>query len=429
MIGEGEHDVQTTGTGRPRIVIVGGGFGGISVARGLRRAPADIFVLDRTNHHLFQPLLYQVATAALAPSDITYPIRATLRGQKNATVLLAEVDRLDLAGKTVHTIDGLQISYDYLILACGSRHSYFGKDAWEAHAPGLKAVADAIAIRSRFLTAFEEAEKSDDPAVRSACLTFVIVGGGPTGCEMAGVLPEIARKALRPDFRRIDTADARVILVENSARVLNGFPDDLAERAMRDLKRLGVEILTGHKVVGIDADGVDLDTGERIPARTVIWAAGNVAAPIGADLGVPRDRGGKVLVEKDLSVPGHPEVFVIGDMAHIEQDGKTLVPVAQVAIQGGEHTAANLLKRLAGQETVRFHYRDKGNLAVLGRNAAVAQLGKMHLAGFPAWLIWLFVHLLYLVGYRNRISVLFQWAYAYVTSQRGARLITRPPAP
>lgn len=416
--------------GTPRVVIVGGGFGGIAAARGLAGAPVEITLLDKTNHHVFQPLLYQVATAALAPSDIVAPIRSILRGQKNVTVLLSAVTGIEVEGKSVVCDDGRRYGYDYLVLAGGARHSYFGRDHWEENAPGLKTIADALEVRSRFLRAFEEAEKSDDPAEQAAWLTFVLVGGGPTGCEMAGVLPEIARRALRPDFRRIDAGKARVILVENSPRVLNAFPEDLAQRAMRDLAKLGVEIRVGHKVEAIDEKGVVLDSGERIEARTVLWTAGNQASPLGRALGVPLDRGGRVIVAPDLSVPGHPEIFVVGDMAAAAWgEGKTVPPVAQGGIQGGAHAARCIRQRLQGQPTAPFVYRDLGNLAVLGRGAAIAQVGKARFAGFSAWLFWLFVHLLKLVGFRNRLSVLLQWAYAYVTFQRGVRLIAQGKRP
>ena len=409
---------------KAKIVIVGGGFGGIEAARGLKDSYVEVLLLDKNNHFTFQPLLYQVATAALSPSDITYPIRSILRNQKNATVLMAEVDRIDADGKTVTTTDGQTFPYEFLVLACGARHSYFGKSEWEPLAPGLKSIPDAMEIRRRFLTAFEEAEKTDDDDERAAWMTFVIIGGGPTGCELAGVLPEIAHKSLRSDFRRIDTAKARVILVENSIRPLGAFPEDLAKRAMADLERLGVEILTEVRATEIDADGVTLSDGTRIPAKTVLWAAGNQASPLGAALGAPTDRAGRVTVNPDLSVPGHPEIFVIGDMAAAEWGpGKTVPGVAQGAVQGGAHVARMIRRRLSGEGGEPFVYKDLGNLAVLGRGAAIADIQGRHLAGFTAWLVWLFIHVLKLVGYRNRLSVLLQWAYNYTTFQRGVRLI------
>jgi NADH dehydrogenase len=410
---------------KAKVVIVGGGFGGIEAARGLSGSFVDITLLDRTNHHLFQPLLYQVATASLAPSDILYPIRAMLRHQKNATVLMAEAVDIDVAGKAVIDCEGRRYPYEFLVLACGARHSYFGNDALERVAPGLKTIPDALEIRRRFLSAFEEAEKAETDAEREAWMTFVIVGGGPTGCELAGVLPEIAKKALRPDFRRIDTARTRVILVENSPRPLNAFPDTLAERAVRDLTRLGVEFRFEVKAQVIDENGVTLSDGERIPAKTVLWAAGNQAAPLGAALGVERDRAGRIPVNPDLSVPGHPEIFVLGDMAAAKWGEKGLVPgVAQGAIQGGAHVARVIRKRLSGEEGEPFVYKDLGNLAVLGRGHAIADVGGRHLAGLFAWLFWLFIHVLKLVGFRNRAIVLVQWAYNYLTFQRGVRLLT-----
>jgi NADH:ubiquinone reductase (H+-translocating) len=410
---------------KAKVVIVGGGFGGIEAARGLAGSYVDVTVLDRTNYHLFQPLLYQVATAALAPSDIVYPIRAMLRNQKNATVFLAEVTGIDTEGKAVIDSDGRRYPYEFLVLACGARHSYFGNDALEKVAPGLKTIPDALEIRRRFLTAFEEAEKAETEAERAAWMTFVIVGGGPTGCELAGVLPEIAYRALRHEFRRIDTRRTRVVLVENSPRPLNAFPDDLAESAVRDLTRLGVEFRFEVKASTIDPDGVTLSDGERIPAKTVIWAAGNQAAPIGAALGVERDRAGRIPVNPDLSVPGHPEIFVIGDMAAAGWGEGRLVPgVVQGAMQGGAHVARMIRRRLSGEEGQPFVYTDLGNMAVLGRGHAVADIGGKRFTGLFAWLFWLFLHILKLVGFRNRAVVLVQWAYNYIALQRGVRLIT-----
>ena len=423
---------MSTGSTKPRVVIVGGGFGGCEAAKGLRNAPVDVLVLDKTNHYVFQPLLYQVATAALAPTEITYPIRTILRKQNNATVWLAEVTGVDVNAKTLSTAEGRTIPYDYLILACGARHSYFGKDEWEPLAPGLKTLGDALEMRQRFLMAFEEAEKCDDPVLQQAWLTFVIVGGGPTGCELAGVLPEIARKALSPDFRRVDLHKTRILLIENSPCILNSFPEDLAKRAQQDLTRLGVEVRNGVKVTDIRPEGVTLSSGEEIHARTVFWAAGNKAAPVGGSLGVPTDRAGRVIVERDLSIPGHPEVFVIGDMAQAalrdssgEPIPEKLVPgVAQGAVQGGACAARNVIRRVNHYPTEPFKYQNLGDLAVLGRGAAIANLPGLKLKGYPAWCFWLFVHVLKLIGYRNRLNVLLEWAYAYLTYQRGARLIS-----
>ncbi|WP_309712495.1 NAD(P)/FAD-dependent oxidoreductase [Armatimonas sp.] len=417
---------------KPRVVIVGGGFGGCAAAKGLKDAPVEVLMLDKTNHYVFQPLLYQVATAALAPTEITYPIRTILRKQKNATVWLAEVTGVDVNAKTLSTTEGKTIPYDYLILACGARHSYFGRDDWEPLAPGLKTLGDALEMRQRFLMAFEEAEKCDDPALQQAWLTFVIVGGGPTGCELAGVLPEIAKKALSPDFRRVDLHKTRILLIENSPCILNTFPEDLAQQAQKDLKRLGVEVRNGVKVTDIRPEGVTLSSGEEIAARTVFWAAGNKAAPVGGSLGVPTDRAGRVIVERDLSIPGHPEVFVIGDMAQaaLRDSSGELIPeklvpgVAQGAVQGGACAARNVIRRVNHHPTEPFKYQNLGDLAVLGRGAAIGNLPWGKVKGYFAWGVWLFVHVLKLVGYRNRLNVLLEWAYAYLTYQRGARLIS-----
>jgi NADH dehydrogenase len=408
---------------RPQVLIIGGGFAGLSAARALRTAPVDLTVLDRTNHHLFQPLLYQVATATLAPSDITAPIRWLLRHQRNATVLLDEATSVDVARRHVVLGDGRELAYDYLIIATGSRHSYFGHDEWEPYAPGLKSIHDALEIRRRFLLAFENAELNEEPAERQAWLTFVIVGGGATGVELAGMLPGIAKNALRDDFRRIDTADTRVILLEGGPRVLAAYPEELSDRARRDLEQLGVTVRTGTAVTRVDATGVAVGN-ERIPSRTVFWAAGNAASPLARSLGVPLDRVGRVVVEPDLSVPGHPEVFVAGDLAMVMQASQPVPGVAPAANQEGSHAAHNVRRSLADEPTRPFHYVDKGNLATIGRAKAVAAFGRFCFGGFVAWLLWAFVHILYLVGFRNRVSVLLQWAYAYFTYQRGVRLIT-----
>ncbi|MBC8101457.1 MAG: NAD(P)/FAD-dependent oxidoreductase [Cytophagales bacterium] len=412
---------------RPKLVIIGGGFAGLSAAKTLRNADMDITVIDRTNHFVFQPLLYQVAMAALAPSDITAPIRAILRSQKNTSVLLGEVKKIDPENRLVIFGDGddrREIPYDYLILTTGAKHSYFGHNEWEAYAPGLKTIGDAQEIRQQFLLAFEEAEKATDPNERSRWMTFVLVGGGPTGCELAGVMPDIARRVLRPDFRNIDVNDTKVILVEAGPRILPTFPEDLAARAKKDLESFGVEVRTGDAVTEINENSVVLKSGARIETRTVVWAAGNAGSPLAKDLGGPLDKAGRVQVNPDLSVPGHPEVFVAGDLAAVTQkNGKPVPGVAQGAIQGGRHAANGVLHRSRDEATTPFNYWDKGNLAVLGRTRAIADLNFLHVGGFIAWAIWLFIHILYLVGFRNRLSVLLQWGYLFFTRQLGTRII------
>jgi len=390
-----------------------------------RGKPVDVTVIDRTNHHLFQPLLYQVATGGLAPSDITVPIRWILRNERNASVVLGHVTSIDPARREVRLEhDAVAIGYDYLIVATGTRHAYFGHDEWEVHAPGLKSLEDAFEIRRRFLLAFERAERTDDPAERDALLTFVLVGGGPTGVELAGMMVEIARKAMPNDFRRIDTRRTRVILLEGGDRLLPAFPERLSRRARADLERLGVEVRTGCLVSGVDGRGARVGD-ELIPSRAVFWAAGNQASPLATGLDAPLDRAGRVLVEPDLSVPGHKEIFVVGDLAVMQRsDGSQVPGVAQGAIQGGAHAARNVLRLIQGEPTHPFRYFNKGDMATIGRNRAVADFGWSTLAGFPAWFLWVFIHVLYLVGFRNRASVLVQWAYAYFTFQRGVRLIT-----
>ncbi len=409
---------------RPRVVIVGGGFGGIATAQALKHAHIAVTLVDRTNHFIFQPLLYQVATAALAPSDITAPIRWILRHHRNAEVLMAEVREIDPVKRVVRIDDELrEVPYDYLIIATGSRHAYFGHNEWEPYAPGLKAIEDASEIRRRFLLAFENAEKSEDEKEREELLTFVIVGGGPTGVELAGAMPYIARKALAPDFRRIDTRRTRVILVEAGPRILPTFPEDLAARAVRDLNDLGVEVRVGSFVTGVGPDGVMVGD-EKIRARTAFWAAGNLSSPLGKFLGVPLDRAGRVGVSPDLSVPGIPNVFVVGDLAALVQDGRPIPGVGPAAIQEGKSAAKNILRELRGEQRKPFRYRNKGDLAVIGRSRAIADLGWIRFSGWFAWVFWLLVHIMYLVGFRNRIVVLIEWAYAYFTSQAGVRLIT-----
>jgi NADH:ubiquinone reductase (H+-translocating) len=408
-----------------QIVIIGGGFGGLTAARTLRNVDADITLIDRTNHHLFQPLLYQVATASLAPSDISAPIRWILRRQQNVTVLLGEVRSVDVDRKSVFTDDdNREVPYDYLIIAAGSRHAYFGHDEWELLAPGLKDIEDASEMRRRFLLAFERAEESTNDAERDEYLTFVIVGGGPTGVELAGALPMIARKALYPEYRHIDTRRTRVILLEGGPRILPSFPESLATVALRNLGELGVEVRTNTIVTRIEPDGVRVGD-ECIPARTVFWAAGNVASYLGKGLGVPTDGAGRVIVEPDLSIPAHPEVFVAGDMALVSREGKPPVPgVAPAANQEGRTAAKNVMRLMRGEPTKVFRYVNKGDLAAIGRSRAIADFGKIRFTGRPAWLFWLTLHIMYLVGFRNRLSVLLQWVYGYFTYQRGVRVIT-----
>jgi NADH:ubiquinone reductase (H+-translocating) len=410
---------------RPRIVIIGGGFAGLTAARGLRHADADVTLLDRTNHHLFQPLLYQVATAVLGPSDITSPIRWLLRKQKNTTVLMTEVDRIDVRERVVIGDEGrVEVPYDYLVLASGARHAYFGHDEWEPYAPGLKSLEDALQIRLRFLRAFEEAEKAPDDASRAAWLNFVIVGGGPTGVELAGILPDIAHHSMLHDFRNFDPRATKITLLEGGPRLLTAFDEDLAARARRDLESLGVEVRTNAIVTRIEADAVYVgDT--RIPTCTVLWAAGNQASPLARSLGVPLDRQGRVHVRPDLTVTGHPEIFVAGDLAAVNQENGAPVPaVAPAANQMGKAAAKNIRRLLADLPTIPFKYRDKGNLATIGRYRAIAAIGKVKLTGQIAWWFWLLIHLMYLATFRNRVSVLLEWAYSYMTYQRGSRILT-----
>ena len=411
---------------RLHVVIIGGGFAGLTAARTLARANVRITLIDRTNHHLFQPLLYQVAMAVLNPADITVPIRWMLRDQQNATVIMADVDGIDIAQHTL-TLDGgsTTVEWDYLLIAAGARHAYFGHPEWEQNAPGLKSIEDALEMRRRFLLSFEAAERASAAGERDALLTFVIVGAGPTGVELAGMIPEITKKAMKKDFRRIDPAQARVILLEGGPRVLPQFPDDLSARARRDLEELGVEVRTDTTVTAVDDDGVTLANGERILAHTVFWGAGNQASPLARQLGVPLDRAGRVIVESDLSLPGHDHVFAIGDIASITMPGGQPVPsVAPAANQMGEHAARGIMRDLAGTPRTPFAYFNKGDLATIGRNRAVAAVGKVKMSGIVAWIAWLFIHILYLAGFRNRITVFVQWAYQYFTFQRGVRLIT-----
>jgi NADH:ubiquinone reductase (H+-translocating) len=418
----------------PHVVIIGGGFGGLYAARALRRAPVEVTVLDRTNHHVFQPLLYQVATATLPATSITAPIRWLLRRQRNTRVLMAEVKEIDVGRRVVHVDDERRaIAYDYLIVAGGSRHAYFGHPEWEEYAPGLKSIEDALEIRRRLLLAFERAEKTEDHRERTAYLTFVIVGGGPTGVELAGMLPMISRRSLPKEFRNIDTRTARIILVEGGPRVLPAFPENLSARAQRDLEELGVEVRTKALVTGVEPGAVTIGD-ERIETCTVLWAAGNAASGLGEFLGVELDRFGRINVEPDLTVPGHPEVFVVGDLASLVTDGRQVPGVAPAAMQEGATAAKNIVRTLRRQPRIAFRYRNKGDLATIGRQRAVADFGRLQVTGAIAWWLWLFVHIMYLAGFRNRVSVLIEWAYAFFTYQRGSRLIIGPvrrmnPAP
>ena len=408
----------------PHVVIIGAGFGGLQAAKKLACKDVRVTVIDRTNYHLFQPLLYQVATAALSPADIAAPVRAVLSKCKNMEVMLAEVQSMDVDARKIKTTD-MEIAYDFLIVATGARHSYFGHNEWEKLAPGLKSLEDAIELRRRLLMAFEYAEKITDEAARKAAMTFVIIGGGPTGVEMAGAIAEIARYTLAKDFRHIDPSQARVILIEAEPRLLAVFPEDLSASAMKQLVALGVEVRTGTRATNLTETGLQVGD-EFIPCRVKIWAAGNTASFVGKTLGAPVDRVGRVMVNDDLTIPGHPEVQVIGDLANFShQTGQPLPGVSPVAMQQGRHAARNILRMIANRKPQRFRYWDKGSMATIGRNKAVADLNFVHLSGLPAWLVWLFVHIIFLVGFRNRIAVLFQWAWAYFTFNKGARLITR----
>jgi NADH dehydrogenase len=418
----------------PHIVIIGGGFAGLYTARGLRGAEARITVVDRHNYHLFQPLLYQVATAALNPSDIAAPIRAVLRHQKNTSVVLGEAVAIDLAERRVRLADG-ELTYDFLVIATGATHSYFGHPEWEPNAPGLKTIDDALEIRRRVLLAFEAAERETDRDRQNALLTFAVIGAGPTGAELAGALSEIARQTMVRDFRNIHPESARVILIEGKDRVLPTYPASLSEKARQQLEKLGVEVITDAIVTEVTDREVRIG-GRVIPTHTVLWGAGVQASPLAKSLGVPLDRAGRVLVNADLTVPGHPNVFVLGDLAAATQRDGTPVPgVAPAAIQAGQHTAMNLERALVGQPLRAFRDRDKGSLATIGRAAAVADFGKVRLSGFIAWFAWLAIHIFFLIGFRNRFLVITQWAWAYLTYQRSARLITgrqsppRPPVP
>jgi NADH dehydrogenase len=408
-------------TEKKKIVVIGGGFGGLWAVRALRKAPVDITLIDRSNHHLFQPLLYQVATAGLAAPSIAAPLRHMLRDQRNATVLMGEVTGIDIAERQV-VMGERRIAYDYLLVASGATHAYFGHDSWEQYAPGLKNLDDAFAIRARILSAFEEAEVTQDQSQRDACLTFAVIGAGPTGVELAGTLAEIARHTLPRDFRNIDSRQARVLLIEAGPRVLGAFDERLSVKARKQLEKLGVEVRTGAPVSEIGDDFL-VAGGERIAARTILWAAGVAASPLGRVLGAELDRAGRVRVQADLSLPGHPEVFVAGDLANVNHDGKPVPGVAPAAKQMGAHVARNILARLAGRETSAFRYKDFGSLATIGRHSAVAELPNLRFSGFLAWWFWLVLHIYFLIGFRSRLIVLIDWGWAYFTYGRGARII------
>lgn len=410
--------------GKPRVVIVGGGFGGLSAAQALRHAQVSVTLVDKTNYHLFQPLLYQVAMAGLAPGDIAHPIRSILRTQQNAEVILAEIEKVDLKNNLLHSSIG-NISYDYLILAAGAQTNYFGHNDWPEHAVGLKDIDDALEIRRRVLVAFEEAEYEKDPVKQKQLLTFVVIGGGPTGVELAGSLAELSRHSLARDFRRINPSSARVMLLEGLPRVLPPFVEELSEKAAEQLRKIGVEVRTGVKVIDIDELGVHVEGGEIIPSSTVMWCAGVAAVPLTKTLDVKIDRGGRVVVEPDLSIPDFRNAFAIGDLCNFAHQGEKPLPgLAPVAMQMGEAAAENILDDLNKRPRKNFHYHDKGTMATIGRSAAVADLGKLKMSGLPAWLAWLLIHILMLIGFRNRIMVFLNWVWSFVTYDRGSRLIT-----
>lgn len=406
----------------PHVVVLGGGFAGLWATRALADSPVRITLIDRHNHHLFQPLLYQVATAGLSAPDIAAPLRHILRRQRNVEVRLSEVERIDAGDKQVRLANGERIGFDYLLVATGATHAYFGHDEWARHAPGLKTLDDALRLRRHLLLAFERAEAESDPARRAAWLNFAVVGGGPTGVELAGTLAEIARHTLKNEFRNIDPSEARVRLIEAGPRVLASFPESLSEKARRQLSKLGVDVSTGTPVTDIDEHGYRLGE-EFVAAKTVVWAAGVAASPLARSLAVPLDRAGRVLVQPDLSVPGHLEIFVAGDLATVSSDGKPVPGVAPAAKQMGRHVAQAIQARLGGKSTAPFRYQDYGNLATIGRMAAVVDFGRLKFSGVLAWWFWLAAHVFFLIGFRNRIVVLLNWAWAYWSYQRGARII------
>ena len=413
---------------RPHVVILGGGFGGLAAARTLGGAPVRVTLVDRSNHHLFQPLLYQVATALLPAPDIAAPLRNLLSSYENVRVLLAEAQRIDVDKRLVVLDHGEALTYDFLIVATGLKHDYLGHPEWERHAPGLKTLEDALEIRRRVLIAYERAEAETDPLRRAEWLTFAVIGGGPTGAETAGALAEIARRAMAGDFRHFDPGHARILLLEGADRVLLSYPEALSEKARQQLETLGVEVLLGARVKAIDERGLTIEgpagtADERLEARTIIWAAGIAASALGASLGAPTDRAGRVEVDPSLAIPQCRETFVVGDLAHIEQDGDLVPGVAPAAIQQGQHAATNILRLMAGKESAPFRYKNRGSMATIGRKSAVAVVGKLELSGLFAWLAWLTIHIFFLIGFRNRFVVLFEWAWSYLTYQRSARLI------
>jgi len=421
-----KRDDLHLGPAYPRVVIIGAGFAGLNAARALRRAEVRVTVVDRTNFHLFQPLLYQVATAALSPADICRPVRGILRKQANAEVVMAEVSGIDPGLKEVICTSGQKITYDYLIIATGATHGYFGHNEWEVHAPGLKTISDATKIREKILTAFEEAEVEESEERRKSLLTFIVVGAGPTGVEMAGAMGELSRSAMAANFRHINPAEARIILLEAGPGILVTFSDKLQKKARRSLEKLGVEVRTNALVESVDAEGV-IVAGERLFSSTVVWAAGVVASPAGKWLGVPTDRAGRINVQRDLSLPGYPEIFIAGDLALFNnKQGRALPGVAPVAIQQGDFIGRLIEAELKGVKSKEeFQYRDRGNMATIGRAAAIAEIGPIKTSGILAWLLWSFVHILFLISFRNRLFVMLQWIFAYLTYERGARLIIR----
>ncbi|MGE3830727.1 MAG: NAD(P)/FAD-dependent oxidoreductase [Parvibaculaceae bacterium] len=412
------------GSAKPRVVVIGAGFGGLNAVTALRKAPVDITVIDRRNYHLFQPLLYQVATAGLSPAQIASPIRRILARQRNVSVLMDNVIDVDLDAREVVTATR-RVAFDYLVVATGARHAYFGHEEWARFAPGLKKIDDATAIRRRILLAFERAEVSTDDRERKKLLSFAIIGGGPTGVEMAGAIAELAKKTIASDFRHIDPRQAQVLLIEAGRRILPTFPESLSQSAHRQLEKLGAVIMLGKPVVNCDADGITLADGTRIEAATIIWAAGVMASPAAKWLKVPADRAGRVVIGADLRLAGHPSVFVIGDTASaVDAAGVTVPSVAPAAKQMGRYAADAIMADMAGRTIRAFTYRNYGNLATIGRKAAVADFGRLRVSGFPAWLLWSLAHIWFLIGFRNRLTVFLDWMWAYVTYQRGARLIT-----
>lgn len=410
-----------------KVVILGGGFAGINAAKSLGNSKFDVWIIDKTNHHLFQPLLYQVASASLSPGDIAVPIREILSPYENITVLMGEVLQIDKENNQIVLRNGDRIGYEYLIVALGARHSYFGNDQWEKFAPGLKTLADALKVRERILISFEKAERCDSISEAKRYLNFVIIGGGPTGVEMAGAIAEIAYQTMLKNFRRIDTTKTKIYLVEGSPHILPVYPERLSLKAQKYLEHFGVNVITGKRVTGVSTDGVSIEGGLLIPSENVLWAAGNQASPVLKSLNVPLDRQGRALVEPDLTIPGHPEIFVLGDAAcAMDKKGKPLPGLAPVAVQQGRYVAQILRKRLPKKERPPFIYFDKGTMATIGKTKAIGTFGKIQFSGFIAWLGWCFIHILYLIGFRNRIVVLMEWLFSYFSSQRGARLINRP---